>query len=98
MRQDEELPGVPVVGFSAGGVITFDAPVLTDEFLVRHGTTFVDPTLRLQGEWVFAQQETMRYIGQIRAFLSRCPQDGRCSSRMPGSSRCLIFRLQAALA
>jgi len=29
-----------------------EAAKLTDEFISRHDTTFVDPTLRLQGEWV----------------------------------------------
>ena len=47
---------------------------LNDEFLFRHDATFSGPTLRLLEEWTFAQPETERYIEQIRAFLSRCPQ------------------------
>jgi hypothetical protein len=75
-----------------------EAAKFNDEFLVRHDTTFSDPTLRLQGEWVFAQQETARYIEQIRAFLGRCPQ-GR--PVLIKDARIIVlfdFWLQAALA
>jgi hypothetical protein len=45
-----------------------------DEFLFRHDATYSDPSLRLQGELCFTQQETQDYLGQIRAFLRSCPQ------------------------
>jgi len=50
-----------------------EAAQFNDEFLLRHEATYSDPTLRLQGELPFTQQETRSYVAQIRAFLSRCP-------------------------
>ncbi len=51
-----------------------EAARFNDEFLLEHGATYSDPTLRLQGELQFTEQETQRYIGQIRTFLGGCPQ------------------------
>jgi hypothetical protein len=50
-----------------------DAVTLNDAFLSRHGATWYDPTLRLQGEVLFADQEREAFIGQILAFLEACP-------------------------
>jgi hypothetical protein len=75
-----------------------EAAKLNDEFLFRHDATFSDPTLRLQGEWVFAQQETERYIQQIRAFLSRCPQGRPVLIKDARIIALFDFWLQAALA
>ena len=75
-----------------------EAAKLNDEFLFRHHTTFTDPTLRLQGEWVFAQQETQRYIEQIRAFLGRCPQGRPVLIKDARIIALFDFWLQAALA
>lgn len=58
-----ERPGVPHVGVSSA-VITLDAPVAVSRD---------SPGATGKG-WTFAQQETERYIEQIRAFSSRCPQ------------------------
>ena len=51
-----------------------EAARFNDEFLLRHAATYSDPTLRLQGELLFTQQESQSYIAQIRAFLARCPR------------------------
>lgn len=71
---------------------------LNDEFLSRHDATFTDPTLRLQGEWVFAQQETERYIEQIRAFLGHCPQGRPVLIKDARIIALFDFWLRAALA
>ena len=75
-----------------------EAAKLNDEFLVRHDATFTDPTLRLQGEWVFAQQETERYIEQIRAFLGHCPQGRPVLIKDARIIALFDFWLRAALA
>jgi hypothetical protein len=75
-----------------------EAAKLNDEFLFRHDATFSDPTLRLQGEWIFGQQETERYIEQIRAFLSRCPQGPPLLLKDARIIALFDFWLQAALA
>jgi glycosyltransferase involved in cell wall biosynthesis len=46
-----------------------EALQLNDDFLHRHGATWFDPTLRLQGEIVFEEEERDIYIERIRAFL-----------------------------
>jgi hypothetical protein len=49
-----------------------DALVMNEDFLFRHGATWFDPTLRLQGEFVFHDEEREAYIEQIHAFLKTC--------------------------
>jgi len=50
-----------------------DALKLNDAFLFRHGTTWWDPTLHLQNEALFSDQEREALIGQILVFLEACP-------------------------
>lgn len=49
-----------------------DAINMNNAFLSRHGASWYDPTLRLQGEVAFSAQETEAYIEQIRGFIERC--------------------------
>ena len=69
---------------------------LSNEFFLRHATTYADPTLRLQGELPFTQQESEHCIGQIRAFLSRCPQDSPLLIKYPSIVALFDFWMQAA--
>ena len=46
---------------------------LNDEFLRRHGSTWFDPTLRLQSEVVVSSTERDAYLEQIKAFLRGLP-------------------------
>jgi hypothetical protein len=50
-----------------------DALKLNDAFLSRHGATWYDPTLRLQGEVRFDDQEREAFVRRILAFLEACP-------------------------
>src|SRR5262249_58238734 len=49
-----------------------DAININNAFLSRHGASWYDPTLRVQGEIAFSAQEREAYIEQIRAFIERC--------------------------
>lgn len=46
-----------------------DALAINDAFLARHGSTWFDPTLRLQCEEAFAAEERATFIERIKAFL-----------------------------
>jgi hypothetical protein len=46
-----------------------DAININNAFLSRHGASWYDPTLRLQGEIAFSAQEQEAYIEQIRTFI-----------------------------
>jgi hypothetical protein len=71
---------------------------LCNEFFLRHETAYADPTLRLQGELSFTQQETEHCIGQIRAFLRRCPQGAPLLIKDPRIVVLFDFWMQAARA
>jgi hypothetical protein len=73
-----------------------DALKLNDEFLFRHGATYFDPTLRLQGELTFAPDETEGYIAQVGAFLRHCPQSAPLVVKDPRITALFDFWLQAA--
>ena len=73
-----------------------DALKLNDEFLFRHGATYFDPTLRLQGELTFAPDETEGYIAQICAFLRHCPQGAPLVIKDPRITALFYFWLEAA--
>lgn len=46
---------------------------LNEEFLTRHGSTWFDPTLRLQNEVLVGNAERNAYLDRIEAFLRRLP-------------------------
>lgn len=71
---------------------------LSNEFFLRHETTYADPTLTLQGELPFTQEETHLCIGQIRDFLSRCPQGAPLLIKDPRIVVLFDFWMQAARA
>jgi hypothetical protein len=73
-----------------------DALKLNDEFLFRHQATYFDPTLRLQGELIFAPDETERYIAEICAFLRHCPQGAPLVVKDPRITALFDFWLEAA--
>lgn len=50
-----------------------NALYLNDGFLTRHGSTWFDPTLRLQNEVVVSRAERDAYLDQIRAFYRALP-------------------------
>ncbi len=66
----------PMLGASESNVTghwePIDAININNAFLSRHGASWYDPTLRLQGEIAFSAQEKETYIEQIRAFIERC--------------------------
>jgi hypothetical protein len=66
----------PLLGASESNVLghwePIDAININNAFLSRHGASWYDPTLRLQGETAFSAQEKETYIEQIRAFIERC--------------------------
>jgi hypothetical protein len=71
---------------------------LINEFFLAHGTNYTDPTLCLQEESSFTQQETEEYIGKIRDFLSRCPQSSQLLIKDPRIAALFDFWLRAAQA
>ena len=73
-----------------------EAAQFNDEFLLRHDTTYSDPTLRLQGELLFTPQETQHYVAQIRAFLGRCPRGAPLLIKDMRITALFDFWLQAA--
>jgi hypothetical protein len=73
-----------------------DALKMNDEFLFRHGATYFDPTLRLQGELTFAPDEAERFIGRICAFLRDCPQGAPLVVKDPRITALFDFWLEAA--
>lgn len=50
-----------------------EALELNEAFLSRNGATWHDPTLRLQGEITFSDEQTTSYMRQIKAFLRSLP-------------------------
>ena len=52
---------------------SLDAIDVNDAFLFRHGATWYDPTLRLQGEIPLSDDDREGYVRDIRSFLERCP-------------------------
>ena len=73
-----------------------EALKLNDAFLFRHGATYFDPTLRLQGEVTFTSAEREAFIGQIRDFLRRCPDAPWLVIKEPRIVALFEFWLQAA--
>jgi hypothetical protein len=49
-----------------------DALELNDKILVEHGANWYDPTLRIQHEIAFSNEERERYLEEIRVFLDGC--------------------------
>jgi hypothetical protein len=73
-----------------------EALKLNDAFLFSYGASYFDPTLRLQGELAFVPAERESFIGQIRAFLSQCPNVPRLVIKDPRIVALFEFWLQAA--
>jgi hypothetical protein len=67
------LPG-ELVGATDGNPLGHWEPetalALNQHFLSQHGSTWFDPTLRLQGEVAFTAAQRSTYIEQIKAFLA----------------------------
>jgi len=73
-----------------------EALKLNDAFLFRHGATYFDPTLRLQGEVSFAPEERAAFIARIRTFLNECPDVPRLVIKDPRIVALFEFWRQAA--
>ena len=54
-----------------------EALKLNDEFLLKHGSTFFDPTLRLQEEASVDAGIEAEFLDGLGEFLRSCPDDGR---------------------
>ena len=52
---------------------SLDAIDINDAFLFRHGATWYDPTLRLQGGVPLRDDDREAFVQEIRSFLERCP-------------------------
>lgn len=50
-----------------------EALELNDAFLHRHGSTWFDPTLRIQNELALSEPEREAFIGEIQALLNAWP-------------------------
>jgi hypothetical protein len=73
-----------------------DALKLNDAFLSRHGATWYDPTLRLQGEVRFDDREREAFIRQILAFLEACPTGAPVVIKEPRITALSGFWLEAS--
>ncbi|MCM3881635.1 MAG: hypothetical protein ND807_16115 [Vicinamibacterales bacterium] len=60
-------------GNPAGYWEPLEAFHLNEDFLFRHGSSWYDPTLRLQGEVTLEDGDAETYVQKIRAFLDACP-------------------------
>src|ERR1700733_12350416 len=50
-----------------------DALEMNDTFLKTHGSSWFDPTLRIQQEIAFDTDRAEAFIDQLRNFLTQCP-------------------------
>jgi len=73
-----------------------DALKLNEAFLSRHGATWYDPTLRLQREVLFDDQEREAYVREILAFLEACPVGAPVIIKEPRITGLSNFWLEAA--
>lgn len=73
-----------------------DALKLNDAFLSRHGATWYDPTLRLQREVLFDDQEREAFVRQILVFLDACPVDPVVVIKEPRIAALSDFWLEAS--
>jgi len=69
---------------------------LNEEFLFRHGATWYDPTLRLQGEVAVDDRERGAYVERIRAFLEACPSERPLVLKEPRITALSDFWFEAA--
>jgi hypothetical protein len=65
----------PDEGNPKGRFEPMEAVHFNDAFLYRQGATWWEPTLRLQGEIAFDDQEREVFTEQIRDFLEACPKE-----------------------
>lgn len=73
-----------------------EALKLNDAFLFRYGASWFDPTLRLQGEIAFSDEERQTYIEQIRIFLEACPNEPLLVIKEPRIAALSDFWFEAA--
>ncbi len=66
----------PLLGASESNPMGHWEPIeainINNAFLSRRGASWYDPTLRLQSEIAFSEQEKEAFIEEIRAFIERC--------------------------
>jgi len=74
-----------------------DAYLLNESFLTRKGSTWFDPSLRLQCEDAVGARERDAFIGEIRAFLDCCPNDAPLLIKEPRISVLTEYWFAAAL-
>jgi hypothetical protein len=69
---------------------------LNEDFLSRHGSSWYDPTLRLQTENAVSDAEREQYVGQICEFLESCPDGGPVVLKEPRIAGLTEFWFEAA--
>jgi len=73
-----------------------DAMNLNDDFLFRHGSTWYDPTLRLQDDALFDLHERQNYIKDILSFFTACPPERLLVIKEPRITALSDFWFEAA--
>src|SRR5581483_4080037 len=67
---------------------------LNGDFMLRHGTAYADPTMRLQ-DLRFEDEEREKYIGQIRTFIRECSHESALLIKQPEITELMDFWLDA---
>jgi hypothetical protein len=73
-----------------------DALEINEAFLSRHGATWHDPTLHLQGEVAFSSELRGTYLAQIQSFLCSQPQTPLLIVKEPRITALSAFWFEAA--
>ncbi len=73
-----------------------DALEINEAFLSRHGATWHDPTLHLQGDLAFSSELRAVYLSQIQAFLRSQPQTPLLIVKEPRITALSAFWFEAA--
>jgi hypothetical protein len=68
---------------------------LNEEFMFRHGTSYGDPSMRLQ-DMSTDDREAQPYIRKVQSFLSGLDQDKVCVVKHPCITELMAFWLEAA--
>lgn len=73
-----------------------DALEMNDQFLQVHGSSWFDPTLRIQQEIAFDPDRAEAFIDQLRQFLAQCPTGPALIVKEPRITALTRFWFEAA--
>src|SRR5262249_46567311 len=73
-----------------------DALELNEDFLLRHGSSWYDPTLRLQTGNVVTEAERERFVSRLCEFLGSCPAGRPVVLKEPRMAGLTEFWFEAA--